>query len=94
MSMTRIAAKIAIISFFVMSAIGLAVKQPPFVCAMKSLLGSALVFVAAFVALRMAVNVMVQSVMDNAPPPEPGAGELDEEAQADTSQPASEGEPK
>lgn len=94
MNITRLAAKIAIVSFFVMSAIGLAVKQPPFVCTMKSLVGSVVVFVAAFVALRMAVNVMIQSVMDNAPPPKSDEDELDEEGPADAPRPTPEGEPK
>lgn len=69
--MVKIAARIAIVAFFIMSAIGLAVHQPPFTCTLRALMGSIGVFIAAWMALRVALNVMIQSVVENAPPPKP-----------------------
>jgi hypothetical protein len=61
----HIALKISLATFFAMTVLGLVVGLPTQKIAMRAVLGAAVAFVASFIALRMAISVMVQAVIDS-----------------------------
>ena len=63
--MKQLSIKISILIFFAMSVIGLACDQAMEVVAMRSLLGGAVGFTASYFALKLAVIVMQQAVVEN-----------------------------
>jgi hypothetical protein len=64
-SVKHIALKVSLAMFFVMMLIGLIMGLPSEKIAVRAIMGAAVAFAASFVALRMAVGVLVQSVIDS-----------------------------
>ncbi len=61
----HIALKISLATFFAMIVLGLLVGLPTQKIAIRAIVGSAVAFLASFIALRMAISVMVQAVIDS-----------------------------
>jgi hypothetical protein len=75
--MKNLAIAISTLTFFVMALVGMATGQVPWVCATRALLGAVVAFVAARIATRMALDVMIQAVV---------GGKQNADEQADTEQ--------
>lgn len=62
--MRDFAAKLGLITFFIMIGLGLVAGQPPMQCAVKGVFGSLIMYFAALLAMRLCVDVMLQSVKE------------------------------
>lgn len=70
--MKRLAAYIAGIGFFALSAVAWACDLPPHECAIKGLAGAAVLYVILIVAGRLALNIFVSAVIADASDPRKG----------------------
>lgn len=62
--MKKLAAYIAGVGFFALAAVAWAGDLPPHECALKGLLGAAVLYVILIVAGRLALNIFVSAVID------------------------------
>ena len=63
--MRRLAVTVSAIGFFAMAIVGWASDLPPFVCAYRSLIGAAALYVTTTIACRLAIAIMVHAVVKN-----------------------------
>jgi len=62
----RIAVIIATIGFFVLAGVGTATGVPPFVCAMRAVVGAVALFAVVMVGGRLALTIVVDAFMSSA----------------------------
>ena len=59
----RMSVPIAVAGFFVLAFVGWASGVPPFTCAIRALIGAAVLYVLVTVAGRLIVNIVVESII-------------------------------
>lgn len=69
MQIKRLAMTAALLTFFTMVIVGLYVGQSAFSVTLRSVIGAVVAYVAAALALRMCVEVLIRAVVETAPPP-------------------------
>ena len=77
--MRNIALTVSMITFFAMALTGMAYGQTVFSCSMRALLGAIVSYVAASMALKLAVDVMVKAVVEGGELPADEDRENDEQ---------------
>ena len=63
--MRNIALIVSVVTFFAMALVGTASGQTVFSCSMRALMGAIVSYVAASIALKLAVDVMVKAVVES-----------------------------
>ena len=65
--MRRMSVPVAVAGFFVLAFVGWASGVPPFTCAIRALIGAAVLYVLATIAGRVIVNIVVDSIIRDSP---------------------------
>jgi len=73
-NMRRWAMLAASATFFVLALVGWASDVPPLACGLRAAAGAAVMFVLVRLALRVALNIVVDTMLRSRPPPEDGGG--------------------
>lgn len=58
----------AVISFFGLAIVGSLCGVPPFVCAIRAIVGAVVVFILVKIVVRVFVNIMIDTIVKNSSP--------------------------